>query len=75
MNTALSIILFIVYILAAVFFTLFIIHLVYDNIEERKRQAELIEDIRDQILDLRTHITLKDASLDDIKRTLKQLDK
>ena len=75
MNTALSIVLFILYTLAAVFATLFIIHVAHYHIKEYKSQTEMIKDIRDQILDLKTQISLMSINLDDIKRTLGQPDK
>ena len=75
MNTTLSIVLFILYTLAAVFATIFIIHVVYCHIKKYKSQTEMIKDIRDQILDLKTQIALMSINLDDIKRTLGQPDK
>lgn len=75
MNTVLSIVLFILYTLAAVFATLFIIHVTRYHIKEYKSQTEMIKDIRDQILDLKTQIALMSINLDDIKRTLGQPDK
>ena len=75
MNTALSIVLFILYTLAAVFATLFIIHVTHYHIKKYKSQTEMIKDIRDQILDLKTQIALMSINLDDIKRTLGQPDK
>ena len=75
MNTTLSIVLFILYTLAAVFATLIIIHVAYYHIKKYKSQTEMIKDIRDQILDLKTQIALMSINLDDIKRTLGQPDK
>lgn len=75
MNTVLSIVLFILYTLAAVFATLFIIRVTHYHIKEYKSQTEMIKDIRDQILDLKTQIALMSINLDDIKRTLGQPDK